>query len=220
MRIEECEGVSASRKHLVFAYYVTGHGFGHATRVVEVVRNLILAGHDVHVVTGAPDFVFTSEIQSPRLFIRKVLLDCGAVQADALTVDRLASLEKYSETAVKPRESILATEIEWLNSIKADLVVSDVVPVACRAAADAGIRSVCVTNFSWDFIYAEYVMAAGNHHRSIVWQIAEDYSHCEFLIRLPGFCPSMLVHTQPQDEPPVFPFSFPYLVQEHCLVAL
>ncbi|KAB1204464.1 L-arabinokinase [Morella rubra] len=162
MRIkEENDGVSASRNHLVFAYYVTGHGFGHATRVVEVVRHLILAGHDVHVVTGAPDFVFTSEIQSSRLFIRKVLLDCGAVQADALTVDRLASLEK----------------------------VSDVVPVACRAAADAGIRSVCVTNFSWDFIYAEYVMAAGSHHRSIVWQIAEDYSHCEFLIRLPGYCP-------------------------------
>ncbi|KAG6706179.1 hypothetical protein I3842_07G212100 [Carya illinoinensis] len=167
MRIkEESNGVSASRNHLVFAYYVTGHGFGHATRVVEVVRHLILAGHDVHVVTGAPEFVFTSEIQSPRLFIRKVLLDCGAVQADALTVDRLASLEKYSVTAVLPRASILETEVAWLNSIKADLVVSDVVPVACRAAADAG-----------------------NHHRSIVWEIAEDYSHCEFLIRLPGYCP-------------------------------
>ncbi|XP_027333907.1 L-arabinokinase-like isoform X3 [Abrus precatorius] len=190
MRIEqESDGVSASTKHLVFAYYVTGHGFGHATRVTEVVRHLIHAGHDVHVVTGAPDFVFTSEVQSPRLFIRKVLLDCGAVQSDALTVDRLASLQKYSETAVKPRAGILAQETEWLNSIKADLVVSDVVPVACRAAADAGIRSVCVTNFSWDFIYAEYVMAAGLHHRSIVWQIAEDYSHCEFLIRLPGYCP-------------------------------
>ncbi|XP_052209525.1 L-arabinokinase-like isoform X2 [Diospyros lotus] len=190
MRINDgTDQVSDSGKRLVFAYYVTGHGFGHATRVVEVVRHLILAGHDVHVVTGAPDFVFTSEIQSSRLFIRKLVLDCGAVQADALTVDRLASLEKYSETAVAPRASILATEVEWLNSIKADLVVSDVVPVACRAAADAGIRSVCVTNFSWDFIYAEYVMDAGNHHRSIVWQIAEDYSHCEFLIRLPGYCP-------------------------------
>lgn len=104
MRIDENEGVSASSKHLVFAYYVTGHGFGHATRVVEVlfslslslslwivlvyssivssivanfvefqvVRHLIAAGHDVHVVTGAPDFVFTSEIESPRLKIRKV----------------------------------------------------------------------------------------------------------------------------------------------------
>ncbi|KAG1332002.1 L-arabinokinase [Cocos nucifera] len=190
MRIPDGDkGVSATREHLVFAYYVTGHGFGHATRVVEVVRHLIAAGHDVHVVTGAPDFVFTTEIQSPNLHIRKVLLDCGAVQADALTVDRLASLEKYHQTAVVPRTSILATEVEWLNSIDADLVVSDVVPVACRAAADAGIRSVCVTNFSWDFIYAEYVMAAGHHHRSIVWQIAEDYSHCEFLLRLPGYCP-------------------------------
>lgn len=37
MRIEkEAEAVSASRNHLVFAYYVTGHGFGHATRVIEV----------------------------------------------------------------------------------------------------------------------------------------------------------------------------------------
>ncbi|KAK9097576.1 hypothetical protein Sjap_023073 [Stephania japonica] len=279
MKLDDGDEFSASTRHLVFAYYVTGHGFGHATRVVEVcfafdligvggvvlvqcslfvlhlisseqvgfafdlivelvvqylvlneldlrtwlgsraflfftvinccaqallaekrlnsmsfvsdhvTRHLIAAGHDVHVVTGAPDFVFTSEIQSSKLFIRKVLLDCGAVQTDALTVDRLASLEKYSQTAVAPRASILATEVEWLNSIKADLVISDVVPVACRAAADAGIRSVCVTNFSWDFIYAEYVMAAGYHHRSIVWQIAEDYSHCEFLIRLPGYCP-------------------------------
>ncbi|KAJ4763612.1 Galactokinase [Rhynchospora pubera] len=187
--MEEEGLVSVSREHLVFAYYVTGHGFGHATRVVEVVRHLVGAGHDVHVVTGAPEFVFTTEIQSPNLHIRKVLLDCGAVQADALTVDRLASLEKYHQTAVVPRASILATEVEWLNSIKADLVVSDVVPVACRAAADAGIRSVCVTNFSWDFIYSEYVMAAGYHHRYVVWQIAEDYSHCEFLLRLPGYCP-------------------------------
>ncbi|KAK9097575.1 hypothetical protein Sjap_023072 [Stephania japonica] len=189
LKIGDGYRISASSKHLVFAYYVTGHGFGHATRVVEVARHLISAGHDVHVVTAAPEFVFTSVIQSPRLYIRRVLLDCGAVQADALTVDRIASLEKYSEIAVTPRASILAKEVKWLSSINADLVVSDVVPVACRAAADAGIPSVCVTNFSWDFIYSEYVMAAGYRHHSVIWQIAEDYSHCKFLLRLPGYCP-------------------------------
>ena len=140
-------------------------------RPLQVVRHLVAAGHDVHVVTAAPEFVFTTEISSPCLHIRKVLLDCGAVQADALTVDRLASLEKvrfrglnnghnpfpshrdascpslrpqssraltslllrviafacgmqYHQTAVVPRESILKAEVEWLNSIKADLVVS------------------------------------------------------------------------------------------------
>lgn len=61
---------------------------------LQVVRHLVAAGHDVHVVTAAPEFVFTTEIASPCFHIRKVLLDCGAVQADALTVDRLASLEK------------------------------------------------------------------------------------------------------------------------------
>ncbi|CDY31721.1 BnaA04g16570D [Brassica napus] len=136
MRIDDNEGVSASSKHLVFAYYVTGHGFGHATRVVEPGMTFM----------SSPARLI-SEIQSPRLKIRKVLLDCGAVQADALTVDRLASLEKYVETAVIPRAEILETEVEWLHSIKVDFVVFDVVPVACRAAADAGIRSVCVTNF-------------------------------------------------------------------------
>ncbi|KAL5223591.1 hypothetical protein ABZP36_010230 [Zizania latifolia] len=176
-------------RRLVFAFYLTGHGFGHATRAIEVVRHLIAAGHEVHVATAVPEFVFTAEVRSPSLHIRKVILDCGAVQTDALTVDPLASLEKYHQTAVVLRESILRTEVEWLTSIKADLVVSDVVPVACRVAADAGIRSVCIGNFSWDYIYAEYIMAAGYHHRSIVWQIAEDYSHCDILLRLPGYCP-------------------------------
>lgn len=37
MAIEGGDGqVSASADHLIFAYYVTGHGFGHATRVTEV----------------------------------------------------------------------------------------------------------------------------------------------------------------------------------------
>jgi len=59
-----------------------------------VVRHLVAAGHEVHVATAVPEFVFTAEVRSPRLRIRRVLLDCGAVQADALTVDPLATLEK------------------------------------------------------------------------------------------------------------------------------
>lgn len=38
----------------------------------QVVRHLIAAGHVVHVVTGAPDYVYTTEINSPNLHLRKV----------------------------------------------------------------------------------------------------------------------------------------------------
>ena len=47
------------------------------------------------------------------------------------------------------RSEKLSAESTWLSDNSIDLVVSDVVPLACAAAHRAGIPSVCVTNFSW-----------------------------------------------------------------------
>ena len=140
----------------VFVYYVSGHGFGHATRVVEITRHLIAAGHTVHIVTGAPKSIWTAEIDSPKLKFREMLLDCGAVQSDALTVDRMKSLLAY-EALFRRQDEIVAGEAAFLREVGADLVVVDIAPMACTAARQAGVRCVVVTNFSWDHIYAEYV---------------------------------------------------------------
>lgn len=75
-----------------------------------MVRHLIAAGHEVHVATAVPEFVFTAEVRSPRLRIRRAILDCGAVQADALTVDPLATLEKVSSPSrpmIPPRSRVV-----------------------------------------------------------------------------------------------------------------
>jgi L-arabinokinase len=72
-----------------------------------VVRHLIADGHEVHVATAVPEFVFTAEVRSPRLRIRRVILDCGAVQADALTVDPLATLDKVS-SALRLSRSLIS----------------------------------------------------------------------------------------------------------------
>ncbi|KAK9833328.1 hypothetical protein WJX81_006760, partial [Elliptochloris bilobata] len=44
-------------------------------------------------------------------------------------------------------------------------------------------------NFSWDFVYSEYLMSGNAQFRSMVWQIAEDYACADLLLRLPGHCP-------------------------------
>ena len=69
------------------------------------------------------------------------------------------------------------------------LVIADVVPIACPAGKAAGIPVVCVTNFSWDFVYSEYLTAAGGKYRQMVWQIANDYSKAQLCLRLPGYVP-------------------------------
>lgn len=143
----------------------------------------------VTVVTGAPPSVFLREIPPSRFSLRKAVLDTGSKQKDAFTVDRKASLEEYAATACDHREALLDTEASWLKATKTNLVVTDIVPLACVAAYRVGIPCVAVTNFSWDFIYSEYLMDAGSVFRPLIWQIAEDYSCAFRLLRLPGHVP-------------------------------
>ena len=178
---------------LTVAYYVTGHGLGHATRAADVVGELLRRGHAVVVVTAAPQHVFVAEAAgaSGALSFRKRLLDCGAKQADALSVDPSGSLELYHATAVEPRETLLREEEAWLLEARVSIVVTDIVPLACAAAARAGLPCVGCSNFSWDFVYADYFVeeARSDALRRVVWQIAEDYSHADALLRLPGHTP-------------------------------
>lgn len=51
--------------------------------------------------------------------------------------------------AEEGREGKLQAESKWLRDGEFDLVVSDVVPLACAAASLAKIPAVCVSNFSW-----------------------------------------------------------------------
>ena len=43
----------------------------------------------------------------------------------------------------------LCLQVGWLKATRADLVISDTVPLACAAAKLAGVPCVCISNFSW-----------------------------------------------------------------------
>ncbi len=140
--------------------------------------------------TGAPVHVFGPELPATGLTVRHAILDTGAKQRDAFTVDQRGSLEEYVSTAGGARrDQIIAEESAWLRECGADIVISDIVPLACVSAATAGIPCIAVSNFSWDFIYSEYLTAAGSAFKDLVWQIADDYACALCLLRLPGHVP-------------------------------
>ncbi len=142
------------------------------------------------IVTGAPVHVFGPDLPSIGLTVRHAILDTGAKQRDAFTVDQKGSLEDYVATASGARrQQIIVEESTWLRECGADIVISDIVPLACVAAASAGIPCIAVSNFSWDFIYSEYLTAAGSAFKDLVWQIADDYACALCLLRLPGHVP-------------------------------
>jgi L-arabinokinase len=135
----------------MIAAYITSHGFGHATRTAEVLREVSVRapGLDVFVASTAPARLFA---ELGRAVLRPVATDVGLAQKDALTIDEPATLERWraftADWAARVDE-----EARWLRQIGARVVLGDVPPLAFAAAHAAHLPAVALANFSWDWIY-------------------------------------------------------------------
>ncbi len=81
--------------------------------------------------------------------------DTGIVQIDSLRMDENGTMTRAAEfyRTLPVRAS---REAEILREHDARLVIADAPPLGCAAAAIAGVPSVVVSNFTWDWIYEEY----------------------------------------------------------------
>ena len=137
-------------------FYVSGHGFGHASRIVEVI-NAILARRPetrIGVRTSAPRWLFDLTVKG-KIAFSTLECDTGVVQTDALTLDEADSIRRasafHSDLVTRA-----ASETRLLRELGAGLIVGDIPPLAFAVGAAAGIASIGLGNFAWDWIYSEY----------------------------------------------------------------
>jgi hypothetical protein len=172
-------------------FYISGHGFGHAIRQIAVINALHERAPEISIVvrSAAPEWLFTRTAcgaspehrrAAPTLVAGET--DTGVVQIDSLRPDvgdtirrARAFLDRFDEHI--PREAA------FLRAHDATLVVADAPPLACAAAAAAGIRSVVCANFTWDWIYRDYREQPGVD--SVVKEIGEAYATAAAGWRLP-----------------------------------
>jgi L-arabinokinase len=168
----------------VIAAYVSGHGFGHATRTGEVLRALRRARPDLPlaVVTSAPDRLFARALGGPFLY-RRVPCDVGLAQRGALQIDLPETARRWREFAAG-YDALAAAEARWLRGSGVRAVLADIPPLAFDAAAEAGVPAVGLANFSWDWIYAHY---AGQEPvlSEAAAQAARAYAQAHLLLELP-----------------------------------
>jgi hypothetical protein len=168
----------------VIAAYVSGHGFGHSTRVAEVLR----AVRDeaprlpIAVVTSAPADLFRAAIPGEIVF-RSRECDVGVAQKGALVLDERATAERWRAFDAG-REARIAEEAAWLRSSGARVVLGDIPPLAFAAARAAGIRSIALANFSWDWIY-RHLARREPALEAAAEEAAGGYASCDLLLRLP-----------------------------------
>jgi hypothetical protein len=138
------------------AYFITPHGFGHATRACAVMQALQRRWPDLHceIFTRVPDWLFAESLHR-NFTCHDLLSDIGLVQPDALRVDLPATVAQLAQMLPfsPPAIDALARQITDLGC---QMVFCDIAPMGVAVARAAGLPSVVVENFTWDWIYQGY----------------------------------------------------------------
>jgi hypothetical protein len=141
---------------LPIAFFITPHGFGHAGRASA----LMLALQEqcprcrFELFTTVPEAFF---VQSGIRHLRHHCLACdtGLVQRSPLEEDLAATADRLDR--FMPFDPGLVRETAGrLTSLDCRAVVCDIAALGIVAAKRAGLPSVLVENFTWDWIYQGY----------------------------------------------------------------
>ena len=155
----------------MIVYYVSAHGYGHATRSSALAAAL---GEPVTIVTSAPARLFPGFAVEPPF----PGLDLGLLQKDALVVDLEATRRAHEELERRWDEGV-AHERARLRRLKAKLVISDVASMPFEAAE---CPAVAVANFDWDWMLLSLGLPGFRH--------ADAYRKATLYLRLPMGAPT------------------------------
>jgi hypothetical protein len=141
---------------MLIVFYISGHGFGHASRQIELIRHIVAQRPDTRVIvrTSVPRWLF-APVSGAAVDVHALETDTGVVQIDSLTLDEEATARQTAEFFAGFDRRV-ASEAAMIRGFGADLVVGDVPPLAFAAAERAGVPSVAIANFTWDWIYSLY----------------------------------------------------------------
>jgi hypothetical protein len=168
----------------MIALYLSGHGYGHMTRACEVLAEVRRRAPAVPlaVIGSVPERLVRRAIGGALLF-RAVSCDVGLVQLDALHIDEAATAARCREFE-STWDARVEAEASFLRAAGARLVVGDIPPLAFAAAARAGVPSVGLGNFSWDWIYRHLSLRQPGLAASAD-RAAEAYRSARLLLELP-----------------------------------
>ena len=149
------------------AYFISPHGFGHAARACAVIEALHQLDPTIefHLYTRAPRWFFDLSLPFGYHY-HDVLTDIGLVQRSPLQEDLAATLERL-EHFIPFSPELLAGLAQDLRANDCQVVVCDISPLGIAAARQAGLPSVLVENFTWDWIYSGYLDAEPRLERFI-----------------------------------------------------
>ncbi len=167
-------------------FYISGHGYGHAVRDIEIVKSLLTVEPkiEIHFRTTAPIWLF-EPLLNDRVLYHQRELDFGVHQNNSFSADKRTTFERYN-SILQHKDKLIDEEIAFLKRVQPDIILSDITPLAFDAAEAFGKKAIAVGNFSWDWIYSDYIDDIPEFS-DIIQDIKQSYAKAERLWRIPFY---------------------------------
>ena len=138
--------------------FITSHGFGHAARSLAVLAEIQTWAPALRfdIFTQTP-FWFLAENLDPECFTHHDIdVDVGLVQKNPFqhdlpaTLDRLNDFLPLSKSAKEPLVALLRQR-------DCQAILCDISALGVAVANELGVPSILLENFTWDWMYEEYI---------------------------------------------------------------
>jgi len=178
---------------LTMAYFISPHGFGHAARASAVMSAIQerCPGIRFEIFTTVPPWFFEESLSGPFSY-HALLTDVGLVQENPLCANLSRTVACLNEfLPFNPRK--LEDLAKKVNQLKCAMILSDISPMGIAVAREAGLPSILVENFTWDWVYGEYVFENTGFKTHITY-LESLFSSADFHIQTAPICSKGSVH--------------------------
>ena len=130
------------------AYFISSHGFGHASRASAIMEALSSCDPQIrfYIYTGTPEWLFR-DAGLKNFTYHLGAVDVGLVQLNPMDHDlpqSVINIRNYLDSIPK-RSDTLAAE---LKSLKTDIVICDISPLGIITGKKAGLPTYLFENFT------------------------------------------------------------------------
>lgn len=178
---------------MYIALYISSHGFGHMTRCLGIMENILNTSHyNLYIVCGKRqnDFarIYLAKYKD-RIIYKDLVTDIGLVNKESsLEVDKL-SLGQELIKFTSSWEEIVSDEYDFLKNLNIKCIVSDISPIGTLVGNKLQLPVVLITNFTWVEQY-EYI----GIDESIIDKYRQAYSYVTKLIKYDLCLPISIVN--------------------------
>ncbi|MEG2511557.1 MAG: glycosyltransferase family protein [Bacilli bacterium] len=174
--------------------YISSHGFGHMTRCLGIMGNILkTSNYNLYVVCGKRQNDFARiylEKYKDRIIYKDLVTDIGLINKEnTLEVDKFLLQQELIEFT-SPWDKLANEEYEFLRNLNLKCIVSDISPIGCIVGNKLQLPVVLISNFTWIEQY-EYI----GIEQSIINKFRQAYSYVTKFIKYDLCLPINCINT-------------------------